>query len=202
MKRFSVPPAFGIKFKAWDLNYSPLNSESDILFRNEVGELSYVTLTDLKSNTRNFGQFYDTTTQSGSANTAYSMKLNTTDFASGMSIISGSQITVTNSGTYNLQFSAQLGNTSNTTIDFDIWLSKNGQNVDNTNTQLTLTKQPGSLGRQVAAWNFLIQLNAGEYTELMWNCDASTGQIQYQGTQTTPNRPAIPSLIVTMTQVG
>ena len=182
--------------------YTLNNADEIAMKQSEDGMLGYVSVGTLKSLTRNYGQFYDLTTQSGSANTAYSMKLGNTDMASGVSIVSGSQIVVENTGTYNLQFSAQLGNTANTTIDFDIWLSKNGQNVDNTNTEVTLTKQAGSLGRMVAAWNFLIQLNAGEYAELKWNCSASTGQIQYQTTQTSPTRPAIPSVILTMTQLA
>jgi hypothetical protein len=101
----------------------------------------------------NYGQFSDTTTQSGSANTAYSMKLNTTDFAHEVTIANGTRITPANTGIYNLQFSAQMENTANSTIDFDIWLAYTGSNVANSNTNITLTKVAGSLGRSVAAWN-------------------------------------------------
>ena len=57
----------------------------------------------------NFGQFYDTTTQSGSRNTPYAMKLNTTDISEGVSITNNgsglpTRITVSNTGYYNLQF--------------------------------------------------------------------------------------------------
>lgn len=150
----------------------------------------------------NYGQFSDTTTQSGSADTAYSMKLNTTDFAHEVSITNGSRITVANTGIYNLQFSAQLQNTDNTTIDFDIWLSYTGSNVANSNTNLTLTKVAGSLGRSVAAWNWMLPIKANDYIEIKWSCNASTGQILAQDTQINPTRPAIPSVIATLTQVG
>jgi hypothetical protein len=150
----------------------------------------------------NYGQFSDTTTQSGSADTAYPMKFNTTDSALNVSIVSGSRITVANTGIYNLQFSAQLGNTANSTIDFDIWFAYTGSNIANSNTNMTLNKVPGSLGRVVAAWNIATPIQAGDYVEIYWSCNAATGQIQAQGTQTGPTRPAIPSVIATLTQIA
>ena len=150
----------------------------------------------------NYGQFSDTTTQSGSADTAYSMRLNTTDFAHEVSITDGSRITPSNTGIYNLQFSAQLENTANTSIDFDIWLAYTGSNVSNSNTNVTLTKSAGSLGRSVAAWNWMLPIRANDYVEIKWSCNASTGQILAQGTQSNPTRPATPSVIATLTQIG
>lgn len=150
----------------------------------------------------NYGQFSDTTTQSGSADTVYSMRVNTIDFAHNVTIVSGSRITPSNTGIYNLQFSAQLQNTANTTIDFDIWLAYTGSNVANSNTNITLTKVAGSLGRSVAAWNWMLPIRANDYVEIKWSCNASTGEILAHGTQTNPTRPAIPSVIATLTQIG
>jgi hypothetical protein len=150
----------------------------------------------------NYGQFSDTTTQSGSADTAYSMKFNTTNSALNVRIVSESRITVDNTGEYNLQFSAQLGNTANSTIDFDIWFVYTGSNIANSNTNVTLNKVAGSNGRLVAAWNFMTRITAGDYVEIKWSCNEATGQLQAQGTQTGPTRPAIPSVIVTVTQVA
>ena len=150
----------------------------------------------------NYGQFSDTTTQSGSANTAYAMKLNTTDFAHEVSITNGSRITVVNTGVYNLQFSAQLANTANTNIAFDIWLAYTGSDVTNSNTQIDVNKSAGQLGRSVAAWNWMIPIKANDYVQIMWSCDASTGQLFATGSLTNPIRPAIPSVIATLTQIG
>jgi hypothetical protein len=150
----------------------------------------------------NYGQFSDTTIQSGSANTAYSMKFDTTDFTLNTRIVSESRITVDNTGLYNLQFSAQLGNTANSTIDFDIWFAYTGSNIPNSNTQVELTKVPGTNGRRVAAWNFAIPIQAGDYIEIKWSCNAATGQIQAAPSASTPTRPAIPSVIATLTQIA
>jgi hypothetical protein len=150
----------------------------------------------------NYGQFSDTTTQSGSANTAYAKKLNTIDFAHNVTIENGTRIKVANTGIYNLQFSSQLANTANTNITFDIWLAYTGSNVANSNTQIDCSKSAGQLGRVVAAWNFMLPIQSNDYVELMWSCNADTGQLAALGTQSNPNRPAIPSVIATLTQVG
>ena len=150
----------------------------------------------------NYGQFSDTTTQSGSANTAYAKKLNTIDFAHEVTIVSGSRITVANTGIYNLQFSSQLANSANTNITFDIWLAYTGSNYANTNTQIDVNKSAGQLGRTVAAWNFMLPIKANDYVEIMWSCNADTGLLAAAGTQTNPTRPAIPSVIATLTQIG
>jgi hypothetical protein len=151
----------------------------------------------------NYGQFSDTTIQSGSANTAYSMKLNTTDVAHNVSIVSGSRITVANTGLYNLQFSAQLDNSANTNELVDIWFAITGSNVANSNTQLAINKaQAGNFGKSVAAWNILLPLSASNYVEIKWSATNSTITLSSFGTQTNPNRPAVPSVIATMTQVA
>ena len=150
----------------------------------------------------NYGQFSDTTTQSGSADTAYSMKLNTIDFAHEVTVANQSRITPANTGIYNLQFSAQLTNTANTNLTFDVWLAYTGSNVANTNTQVDVNKSAGQLGRSVAAWNWMLPIRANDYVEIMWSCNGSTGQILALGTQSNPTRPAIPSVIATLTQIG
>lgn len=150
----------------------------------------------------NYGQFNDTTTQSGSGNIAYAMKLNSTDFAHNVLIESGSRIKVLNTGMYNLAFSAQLSNTANTNVTFDIWFAYTGSNYPNSNTQMDCNKSAGQLGRSVAAWNILLPIQSNDYVEIMWSCNSSTGQISSLAEQTNPIRPRVPSVIATLTQVG
>ena len=155
------------------------------------------------------GSFSDTTSQSHTLiNTPKAMELNTTNAleTSGVSIVNNSsarpsRITVANSGTYNLQFSAQLARSEGHkgTVNAEIWIRVNESNISFTNTKVTLTGDEDT-AKTVASWNFLIKLDAGQYVELMWSVDdlrlvmptITTGLIG----------PSIPSLIVTMTQVG
>jgi predicted methyltransferase len=154
-----------------------------------------------------YGSFFDTTTQTHtSANTAKAMTINQTPpaagtEANGVSIVSGSRITVANAGVYNIQFSAQLDNSDSQEHDADIWIALNGTAVDNSNTQITVPGSHGSTnGNEVAAWNFVLTLAAGDYIELMWSVqDVSISLPTYSAVSP---HPATPSLIVTVSQVA
>ena len=148
-----------------------------------------------------YGSFYDTTTQLNTTpDTAHPMTLNTTDSANGVSITAGSHITFDHPGVYNIAFSAQLERTQGgNSAQVDIWLSNNGTAVPTSNTELSL--QAGAV-RLVAAWNFFVTVTqAGDYYELVWSSNEDNADILYLPPQTAPDRPAIPSLIVTVNQV-
>ena len=146
-----------------------------------------------------YGAFSDTTTQTiVSINTAYAMTFNTTDAANGVSIGSPtSRLVVANQGVYNVQFSAQLDETSGGTANVYIWLRKNGTNVPNTASTVAIQ---GTAARTVAAWNFIIQLEPTNYVELMWASDSTNTTIL--AASATSVWPAIPSVICTITQVN
>ena len=151
----------------------------------------------------NYAQFSDSTTQSGSANTAYSMKFNSTDISHNISVVSGSRITVDNTGIYNLQFSTQLDNASNTNELVDIWIAITGSNVANSNTRVAINKaQAGNEGKVVAAWNYMIPLSASQYVELKWSSNGGNIILFSEGTAINPIRPAVPSAIATITQIA
>jgi hypothetical protein len=146
-----------------------------------------------------WGSFISTISQSAITSTlAYAMSAETGS-GNGVSVVDNSKFTVVSAGTYNIQFSAQIedtGNASQKTID--IWLSINGTPVDNSNTQLQINSNNGKV---VAAWNFVVEMTAGQYAQIMWTATASSVLLLYTATQTNPTRPAVPSVIVTVTQV-
>jgi hypothetical protein len=146
-----------------------------------------------------YGAFSDTTLQTAaSINTAYAMTFNTTDNSNGVSIGSpSSRLVVDNQGVYNVQFSAQLDQISGATANVYIWLRKNGTNVPNSASTVALQ---GTSARLVAAWNFVIQLEATHYVELMWATDTTNARIL--AASATSVWPAIPSVICTVTQVN
>lgn len=154
-----------------------------------------------------YGVFYDTTTQTNPvANTAMPMTFNEVTngvngvVANGVSIASGSRITLAHAGIYNIQFSAQIDKTDSGDDDIDIWLAKNGTNLSWTNTRQTLS----GTGTQkfIAAWNFVVAASAGDYFELKWS-SADTGmQLLAAVAASGPARPGIPSVILTVTYVG
>jgi len=147
-----------------------------------------------------YGSFYDTTNLLlTSATTAYALPLNSTAEANGVSIVSGSRITVANAGVYNIQFSTQLDKTDGGDDLVNIWLSKNGTNVANSNGQVTVL---GNNGKYLAAWNYVLTLAANDYVQIFAQSPSTSMRVIASGTQTNPARPAVPSTIVTVTQVA
>jgi hypothetical protein len=127
------------------------------------------------------------------------MSADTQTSGNGVTVSSGSSFTVASAGTYNLQFSAQLESTGGGNAQtMDIWLAINGNNVDNSNTQIVGNSNNG---RTVAAWNFVEPLNAGDFMELKFSVSDVRLGFAYDVPQSSPTRPAIPSVIVTLTQV-
>jgi hypothetical protein len=147
-----------------------------------------------------YGSFYSTVDQTnGGASVANKMTYNTTDFSNGVSIVSNSRITMANAGIYNIQFSAQLDKTDSGDDTVQIWLQKNGSNIANTNTEITLT---GNNGKHVAAWNFFVNAAANDYFEICWHSSDTAVFINYIAAASSPTRPAIPSVILTVNKVA
>jgi hypothetical protein len=151
-----------------------------------------------------YGSFRDTTTQQVDfVNTPKAMTFNQITpgvngvSASGVAVEFGSRITVARTGTYNVQFSAQLTKTDSGNDIMDIWLRRNGVDVPISNSEITIT---ASL-RQVATSNYIIDLAAGDYVELMYSSADIATRILAIAPGTSPTRPAGPSITVAITQV-
>jgi hypothetical protein len=145
------------------------------------------------------GAFHSTVIQTNPiASAVNKMTYNTTTLSSGVTVVNNSQIKVAYSGVYNFQFSAQLEKTDGGTDNADIWIQINGSNVDYTNTRIELA---GNNAKQIAAWNFVIQMSADQYVELCWSSADADVRLYAEGPNTGPARPGIPSVIATMTLV-
>jgi len=147
----------------------------------------------------NVGAFSSLVSQSGSANVSPSMNFGTTDISQGVSIASNSRITLANSGTYNLQFSAQVDRVSGSGTDvIYIWLKKNGTNVSNTAGAVTVTGGAAA-AKVLASWNYVVDAAAGDYYELCWQ--SPDANIVLTAIAASGNIPLVPSVILTVTQV-
>lgn len=140
--------------------------------------------------------------------TAYPITFSATDYSDGITLESSSHLKVAYKGRYNLQFSVQLQNLSNAPQDIDIWLRKNGVTtgggVSNTNSRFGLAarKSTGVPFHLIAGLNLFIDLEADDYVELIWcTTDTTTSIINY-AVGSSPTRPAIPSVIASMSFVS
>jgi hypothetical protein len=152
-----------------------------------------------------YGAFQDSTSQTAVSTTAaYPITFNTTDYSNGVTVASSSRLTVAYAGVYNLQFSAQLQNTTNAPVDIDIWLRKNGTDITASNSRFGLAarKNLGDPFHVIGALNYFVELQATDYIELVWcTGDVGAGLVAYVA-GTSPTRPSIPSIIATMSFVS
>lgn len=146
--------------------------------------------------TPRYGSFYDTTTQTAAAiNTAYAMTFNTVDLSQGVTRGSPtSRIYVDRPNVYNIQFSAQVDKTAGGVALVWIWLRKNGVNVPDSAGQIRIQ---GNNAEILAAWNYIIQLNAGDYIEMMWEVDDTS--VILLADPASAVHPSVPSVILTVT---
>jgi hypothetical protein len=152
-----------------------------------------------------YGAFQDGTDQTAAnTTTAYAVTFDTTDFSNGVTLSDSSRLNVAQAGIYNLQFSIQFKNTTNDTQDVDVWFRKNGTNIDKSNSRFGLgpRKSSGDPSHVIAALNFFVSLAANDYVEIMWRPSDVGVSIEHFAAGTSPTRPAIPSVIATMSFVS
>lgn len=149
------------------------------------------------------GGFQDNTTQTiATINTAQAVTFGTTDFSNGISIgTPTSRIVVDNAGRYNFQFSAQLDKASGAAASIWIWPRINGVNVPDSASKVSIQ---GSTAEAVPAWNWVLDMEANDYFELVWLTNDTAVQLKHEaGFGSPPNDvPEIPSVILTVTFVS
>jgi len=152
-----------------------------------------------------FGAFYDTTDQVAVSTTAaYPITFNTTSYSDGVSVSNNSRIVAAQEGVYNIQFSLQLANTTNDTQDIDVWFRKNGTDIADSNSRFGMAprKSSGDPYHVIASLNFIEELLADEYIEIVWKTSDVGAYIEHYSAPSSPTRPAIPSAILTATFVS
>jgi hypothetical protein len=79
----------------------------------------------------------------------------------------------------------------------DIWLRKNGVNLDGTTGKIVLTGSANA-SPVIAAWNYLVAVSSNDSLELMWA--TSNDNVVIKASPATSPFPSIPSAILTVTQ--
>ena len=159
-----------------------------------------------------YGSFYDTTTQTAaSTTTAYPILINTTAEAIDLSIQNDTSsnptlITFAVAGVYNIQYSIQFTNSDTSIHNVNVWLRKNGttsaDDIAYSNSLYAITSKHGGInGQTIAAINYVLSLNAGDYLQLMWQTQSTQVYLETIAAGTTPTTPVSPAIILTACQV-
>jgi len=151
-----------------------------------------------------YGAFSDFTDQTTTINTATLVALSVTDFSNEVSLQTGSKITVTNAGIYNLQFSAQLQNLDNAPQDVFIWLKQNGTDITGSTglVGLPARKSVGVPFHDIKGWNYYLNMNANDYVQIYWSTTNVDVTIQTYPASGTPTKPSTASVVATLSFVS
>jgi hypothetical protein len=157
------------------------------------------------ADTAPYGSFQDSTDQTAASTTvAYPITFNTTDFSNGVYLSNSSRLNVRNAGIYNLQYSIQMENKDNAQHDVDIWFRKNGTNITASNSKFTVParKSASIYGHVIGAINYFVELAANDYVEIVWRAENTNLSLEQTPAESSPTRPATPSVIATMQYVA
>lgn len=205
--RFPPGPSLPLAPQEWGSQYHDQYSNVLRLYFNQLSN-GLQQLTNTRGGHRlsfPHGSFYDTTDQTvASTTTAYVIGLNSTALSNGVSVIDGSKVTVAQEGVYNFQFSAQLNNNGNAPQDADIWVRQNGIDIPSSNSRFGLAarKNVGDPFHIIGALNLFVEMNADDYVQLVWCATSTDVSLAEYPAPSSPTRPAIPSVIATMSFVS
>jgi hypothetical protein len=130
--------------------------------------------------------------QTGNVSAATAVTFNTDLTGTGISVVASTQITFTAAGTYMLAPSIQFVNSAAADHDVTVWFRKNGTNIANSATILTVPKT-GDGGSAVFSLSFFDTVTAGQYIEIMWLPENIA--ITVEAIAAGAIAPAIPSII-------
>jgi hypothetical protein len=116
------------------------------------------------------------------------------------------EIHFSKAGQYLVSFSIQVTNRSNAEQLFEVWAGFNGQNYPLSNTRYDIPPRKSS-----SVWAHIVPAITGiftvtdpdnDYLTIKWWASSTDVFLQYYPAQTSPDRPEIPSIIMTINFVS
>lgn len=181
---------------------------NSVTLSNAVGEFDSITVTagavPITAITGiNYAQLSSTRDQTAaSANVAYAVSFDTaSSWNTGITTASSTNITFAASGVYLCSMNFQLKNTDTSDHSVTVWYQKNGTNVANTGSIISVPKSTDG-GVTVFELTFQEQVTAGQYLTLYWSASNTALTLDYTAASAgPPDVPAIPSVIFTSNRI-
>lgn len=123
-------------------------------------------------------------------------------FSNGITVESGSRIKVPCAGQYLVTFTLQVSNRGNTAATFEVWAKDTGVNYPSSNTRFDIPVRKSS-----TIWSHIVPCITGiftvedpvnDYLQIAWWADSLDVFIEDYPAGTSPTRPEIPSVILTI----
>ncbi len=150
-----------------------------------------------------YGQFYSTQDQTPATTTPTALTLNNSSaFNTGVSVVSNSRVTYTAAGVYWITVSVQFNNTDAADHDAYIWFRKNGTDIVDSNSVITVPKT-GDGGRSLLEVSIMESVTAGQYIEVVVMVENAGVDVEHTAASAGPPVvPAIPSVIFVTKRLG
>ena len=170
---------------------------------NSADALPFGSITD-----RSYGTFCDITDQSGSTTAGTAVKFGTNILASAQITVetdgggAATEITVTDTGVYEISAILQFKNTDTSDRTGTFWLRKNGSDISNT-AGVVVVPKTGDGGLHAASITYLQSLSAGDYVQIMWLPSNTAVTLDYTAAAGgPPATPAVPSSYVCVNRIA
>jgi hypothetical protein len=189
-----------------DINITPKGTGEVNVTNIDVisGKVPFNTITGLA-----YASFYDADTadQTGSTTAATAVEFATAAVTgAGITVASNTRITFAAAGTYRINASLQFNNSSAADRFVDVWFSKNGTNIANSNGRVSVPKI-GDGGTYLLAYEIFETVTAGQYIEIYWYPENVAVTLHYRAAVAaspgvTPAIPATPPAIVVAQRIA
>ena len=126
--------------------------------------------------------------------------------AQGVEVRNGGEIWFEKTGQYLVTFSLQVTNRSNAAQEFEVWAGYNGSNYPLSNTRFDIpARKSGSVWSHIVpaiSGIFTVQNPDTEYLTIKWWASSTDVFLEHYAAGTSPTRPEIPSVILTVNFVS
>jgi hypothetical protein len=120
----------------------------------------------------------------------------------GIEVRNSGEIWFEQSGQYLVTFTLQVSNRSNALQEFEVWAAYNGTNYPLSNTRFDIpARKSGSIWSHIVpaiTGIFTVTDPATEYLTIRWWASSTDVFLEHYPVNTSPTRPAIPSVIMTV----
>jgi hypothetical protein len=127
-------------------------------------------------------------------------------FSNGITVESGSRIKVPCAGQYLVTFTLQVSNRGNALQEFEVWAKDTGVNYPLSNTRFDVpARKSGSIWSHIVpaiTGIFTVEDPTNDYLQIAWWASSLDVFLEHYAAGTSPTRPAIPSVILTINFVS
>lgn len=154
-----------------------------------------------------FGMFMSAVDQTSAGITSENIvQLDEVILSNGVRVENNEEIWFSTAGQFLVTVSLQVTNRDNSVREFELWAKQNGTNYPLSNTRFDIPERKSATiwGHATPAVNgiFTVTNPSTDYLRMAWWADSTLVFLEYYDARTSPDRPAIPSAIITVNQIS